>query len=134
MLYSILIWFLAFLVASFVAVGNGHEIVGAYDSEGESLKKSFFNPVWNNTTVKLSFLFILTVVMNAVMRQVSFSDFWWIVIGGLIPAGLMGVVVGIFCALAGWIGSKFSRKGAVGLSTLALYGQVFYLCWAFRSL
>ena len=134
MLFSVLVWVLAFLIASFVAVSNGHRIAGAYDSDGEKLEKSFFNPVWNNTTVKISFLFILVVVMNAVVRGLSFSDFGWIVLGGLVPAGLMGVIVGIFCAFGGWVGSKFSRASAVGVATLALYGQVFYLCWAFRSL
>ncbi len=117
---------LVFLTASFVAVGNLNAIGRAYEDGSDLPSRSFFDPVWNNTAYKVSFLFLVCFGFRELLLFESWETLLYVVVMGTIVLGVLGALVGIGCAFAGYIGSRFSRVAAMTLSTLALYGQLFF--------
>ena len=116
---------LVFLTASFVAVGNLNAINQAYE-DGSVPIRSFFDPVWNNTAYKVSFLFFVCFGFRQLLFFESWESFLYVVVMGSGVLGVLGALVGIVCAFAAYLGSRLSRVAAVTLSTLALYGQLFF--------
>jgi len=117
---------LVFLTASFVAVGNLNAINRAYEDGSVMPIRSFFDPVWNNTAYKVSFLFFVCFGFRQLLFFESWESFLYVVVMGSVVLGLLGALVGIVCAVAAYLGSRLSRVAAVTLSTLALYGQLFF--------